>query len=116
MGRLRRNRSFRSVASFLLLLALWGSPHRSQDDPACLPMLAGEHDVSQHALGPIGPVQHEHCAICHWQRGLRPSLRVTLLGSVVMRAGSNVVADRGFFCSDTSALPLPARAPPLTLL
>ena len=116
MGRLRRDRSFRSVASILLLLALWGSPHRSQDDSACLPMVAGEHDASQHALGPVGQIQHEHCAICHWLRGLRPSLRVTLLGSVVMRAGFGVVTDHGFLFSNTSALPLPARAPPSNLL
>ena len=55
--------------SILLLLALGGSPHGSQDDSACLPMVAGEHDASQHALGPVGQIQHEHCAICHWLRG-----------------------------------------------
>ena len=84
MSRLRRYRSFRSVASILLLVALWGSPHRSQDDSACLPIVSGEHDASKHALGPVGPIQDEHCAICHWLRGLKPSFRVTLADGIAI--------------------------------
>ena len=92
MGRLRRYRSFRSVASILLLAGALGfAAPVAQDDSACLPMVAGEHDASKHALGPVGQIQDEHCAICHWLRGLRPSLRVTLLGSIAIRAATRVV-------------------------
>ena len=113
---LKGYRSSRAVAWFLLLLALLGSPHKQRDDSACLPVVPGEHDASKHAFAPVVPIQHEHCAICHWMRGLKPSFRVTVVTDVVLRAAADVAAAKAVFWSDTSATRLPARAPPLTLL
>jgi hypothetical protein len=116
MGRAKRYRSFRIVASLLVLLALLGAPHKQPDDAACLPSLAGEHDASQHALAPVEPAHRDHCAICHWLRGLKPSFRVTQVDKVAMHTATDVVAPRAILWSDPSATRLPARAPPLMIL
>ncbi len=117
MSRLKQNRSFRIVAGVLLLLALWGSPHRQQtDDSACLPVVAGEHDASKHAFAPASPAHHDHCALCHWMRGLKPAFTVTLVDGIALRAGADVPSLPIAFRSGPSASRLPARAPPTPLL
>ena len=106
----------RLVALCLLLVSTWTAAHRQQDDDACLPMLAGEHDASKHAIAPLAQVDHGHCAVCHWIRGLKPAFTDTRIASTAL-----VLTD-GFSAPDVTAHAapvagrLPARAPPASVL
>ena len=115
MGRLRRYRSSR-VASLLLLLALWGTPHKQQDDFACLPLLPAEDDGARHAFAPVDSTHRDHCAICHWVRGLKPSFSVSFADTVELHASTDVVAAAAVIHPAACSTRLPARAPPATLL
>ena len=115
MGRLRRYRSSH-VASLLLLLVLWGSPHKQQDDAACLPQLTSEQDASKHALASLDSTHRDHCAICHWVRGLKPSFTASFSGAVQLGHASDVATGRAVAHHAPCEARLPARAPPANLL
>ena len=115
MGRPRLSRTYRVVALLVLLGTVWTSAHRQQDDDACVPVVAGENDASKHTLAPAGTVTHEHCAICHWMRGLKPAFSSTPIASATFRPGDCVSADIVFQPAQPIAGRLPARAPPALL-
>ena len=110
------DRTSRVVALLLLLVSVWTSAHRQQDDDACLPMVEGEHDASQHAFAPLAPSDDEHCAVCHWARGLKPAFADTSISSTVLNASNGVSAP----ALQAPVAPiqgrLPARAPPALFL
>ncbi len=113
MGRLRRYRSFRSVASILLLVALWGSPHWSQDDSACLPDGRGgaRRVEARTRSARADPAR----ALCDLPLAARTeAIAPRHAGSTASRSRAESVWSRttDSSVSDTSALPLPARAPP----
>ena len=112
MGRPLFNRS-RVVAVILLLVSVWGLPHRPLDDDACLPVTEGEHDASKHVFAPLTGVEaDEHCAVCHWMRGLKPTF------ASVARVSAPLLDSTAFAASTTvptrapAGAHLPPRAPP----
>jgi hypothetical protein len=115
MGQPAFGRSYRAIASLLLLISFWGAPHRQQDDAACLPITAGEHDASNHAFAPTAPPEHDHCAVCHWMRGLKPTF-VTVSATATVLDGAGALAQLTVVPhASASNTQLPARAPPATL-
>lgn len=109
------DRTSRVVALFLLLVTVWTASHRRPDDDGCLPVVAGEHDASKHAYAPPGSSDHEHCAVCHWMRGLKPAFASSTVASAALRPADTLaplaIADP---LKQTSGR-LPARAPPSLL-
>lgn len=115
MTRLKQSRSSRFVAAVLLLAALWGSPHGRQDDGACLPSYTSEHDASKHALAAFDAAHPDHCAVCHWLRGLKPSFAAAFGGGGELSMSGAVAAAPSTVHPCAAFAPLPARAPPFTL-
>lgn len=116
MGLTAFGRSSRVIALLLLVVSVWTASHRRQDDAACLPVAAGEHDASKHAFAPLAPVEHEHCAVCHWIRGLKPEFSSAPITVAVLRPTGSLSAPSAFIHADPVAGPLAARAPPPALL
>ena len=109
-------RSSRAVAACLVLVSLFGLPHRSQDDAACAPLGAESHDESKHVFTAADPVAHEdHCAICHWVRSLKPNFSATGTVRTHLLDGTAVGARAPGVRRDPAADRLPARAPPSVL-
>jgi hypothetical protein len=111
----RLRKSSRAVAVLLLLASGAGRPHLDKDDRACTPVVVDEHDESKHRFGASVPIDHEHCAICHWTRLPRsPFAPIPAFHSP--RAVGVAVDDRDPFTHRAPALDrLPARAPPALL-
>ena len=109
-------RSSRFVALILLLVSVWTSSHRQQDDDACLPIVAGDHDASKHAFVPTGTVDHEHCAVCHWMRGLKPSFASSTIISTPLAHAEGPCALAVMPYGVSASGRLPARAPPVFFL
>ena len=112
MPRTAFGRSYRIVASLLLLVSLLGAPHRQQDDDACLPVSADEHDASKHAFAPLAPVEHDHCAVCHWMRGLKPSFAAAATTVSPFDRTHDLPASTDLMHRAPCGAQLPARAPP----
>ena len=104
--------AYRAIASLLLLVSLWGAPHRQQDDAACLPITSGEHDASNHAFAPTAPPEHDHCAVCHWMRGLKPAFTTTATAQTPLVRAGDIAAASSVTHRAPSGAQLPARAPP----
>src|SRR5918995_3864286 len=68
MSVFRLRRTSRAVAVLLLLVAAAGAVHFDKGDRACAPVVVDQHDESKHALRASHPVEHDHCALCHWTR------------------------------------------------
>ncbi len=110
------DRTSRVVSLLLLLVSLSTSAHRQQDDDACLPMLAGEHDPSKHAFAPGDSAGDEHCAVCHWMRALKPTAAGSSIVSVALAPTDRLVWSAVCTHVSPSSGRLPARAPPVILL
>jgi len=110
------HRVSRLIALCLLLVSVWTAAHRQQDDDACLPMLAGEHDASKHAAAPAAATDHDHCAICHWIRGLKPAFTNSRIASAALRQTGSLATPALPIHFAPSSGRLPARAPPAGLL
>ena len=110
------DRTSRVVAFLLLLVSLWTSSHRQQDDDACLPLMAGEHDPSKHAFAPLAPAGDEHCAVCHWMRALKPTLADRSVASTALAPIDRLAAPAIFRHAAPASGRLPARAPPTPVL
>ncbi|HVL69922.1 MAG TPA: hypothetical protein VM364_21870 [Vicinamibacterales bacterium] len=105
--------SSRAIAACLLLVSMWGLPHRWQDDDACAPLTAGEHDESKHVFAaPTPPAGDEHCAVCHWLRSLKPELTGPGTPAVQQAVGRRLLALAELDRRDPATDRLPARAPP----
>ena len=115
MRQSRIRRSSRVVAAWLLAVSLLGLVHRPAADDLCLPYAGEEHDASRHAFTAATTPAHDHCAICHWQRFLRPTFNAVLLWTPVVCAGTRVQFADGLSPAGSLAAPLPARAPPVLL-
>jgi mono/diheme cytochrome c family protein len=115
MLRLHHSRASRFVAAFLLFASLLGSPHGRQDDAACIPVSASEHDASKHAVAAFDAAHPDHCAVCHWLRGLKPSFAAAFGGGGDLSLSDAVAAATATVHRCTSSAPLAARAPPSTL-
>lgn len=108
-------RTNRVVALLVLLVTMWTAAHRQPDDDACLPMATGEHDASKHAFAPLGAVDHEHCAVCHWVRALKPEFRVTPAPVAVQAHGDRLTDPAVIALAAPASARIPARAPPALL-
>lgn len=108
-------RSYRVVALLLLLVSVWTSSHPPQDDAACRPSVEGEHDASKHAFAPLAPADHEHCAVCHWMRGLKPAFTATTISWGTLSRAGNLAAPPVYEHAAPIGGRLPARAPPSLL-
>jgi hypothetical protein len=65
-------RSSRTVAFWLLLVSLWGLPHRTEGADSCPPPGAEQHDESKHVFSSEARTDGgEHCAVCHWLRTIK---------------------------------------------
>jgi hypothetical protein len=109
-------RSSHPIAVLLVLASLCGIPHRQLDDDACLPMVAGQHDASKHAIAPLAPVDqdgHGHCAICHWIRGLKPTFASTTRVEASLDRAGDICPSASLTHRAPCGAHLPARAPPL---
>lgn len=109
------DRTSRVVALFLLLVTVWTASHRRPDDDGCLPVVAGEHDASKHAYAPPGSADHEHCAICHWMRGLKPAFASGTVASATLRPADSLAPLPVAVQLGSALGRLPARAPPSLL-
>ena len=105
----------RALAAALLLASTAGVPHLDRGDDACAPAAPGAHDETKHAFRAPVPVEHAHCAICHWSRLPRyafapiPSYQAPLFAGLA-------IEQRHPFTRRAPALDkLPARAPPVRL-
>ena len=108
-------RSSRAIALVLLLVSLVGVAHRQQDDTACLPMTSGDHDASKHAFAPLAPVEHDHCAVCHWMRGLNPTFVGMAAAGAPLDSTDTLAQLPVVPYANACRAQLPARAPPVTL-
>jgi hypothetical protein len=108
-------RTSRAVALLLLLVSVWTSSHRQQDDDACLPVVAGEHDESKHVYTAPAAIAHEHCAVCHWARGLQPPSTGATAATTVLTTSDGLSASAEFTHAAPVSGRLPARAPPTQL-
>ena len=109
-------RSSRPVAAILLVLSVWGMAHKPFAQDLCLPDGAEQHDASKHTFTAAVDLQHEHCAICHWLRFVRPAFGQTSIDTPSLRPCAEISGITGPATrSGVSAL-LAARAPPTTLL
>src|SRR5687767_10705457 len=104
--------STRLVASLLLLVSLWGASHRRLDDAACLPVTAGEHDESKHAFAPVAPAEHDHCAVCHWMRSVKPAFTSIAASAASLAHAGEIAAASSIAHRAPAGAQLPARAPP----
>lgn len=105
-------RSSRTFAFWLLLLSLWGLPHRADGADSCPPAGSEPHDESKHVFSAAARAEGEHCAVCHWLRTIKHEF-----------ADSESAEDRAEFASrftpatlraggDGARRQLAARAPP----
>jgi hypothetical protein len=111
----RLRRLARIIAALLLLAPVVAGPHVDDGDRACAPIVVDEHDESKHRFAPSVPIDHEHCAICHWTRLPRsPFAPIAALRSQL--AAGLTIDERDPFTHRAPALDkLPARAPPTVL-
>jgi len=109
------DRSSRVIALLLLLVSVWTSSHRQQDDDACVPIVAGEHS-SKHAFTAPGLEDDEHCAVCHWIRALKPAFTGSAIVSTALVQADRLSVPALSAPVSPSSVRLPARAPPATLL
>jgi hypothetical protein len=106
-------RSSRSVALWLLLVSLWGLPHRAEGADACPPRGAEQHDESKHVFSSEAPDEHgEHCAVCHWLRWLKPTLVERVAEPFLGGIASGLSFDTSHDTDDETSRRLAARAPP----
>ena len=111
----RRRPWARSIAVLLLIVAGAGVSHLDKGDRACAPVVVDEHDESKHVFRAPVPVDHAHCAICHWTR-LPRSAFAPLPGFQSPFSVGLTIAERAALTHRAPALDrLPARAPPAAL-
>jgi hypothetical protein len=106
-------RSSRALTLGLLVVSLWGLPHRGETGDACPPPGAEQHDESRHVFSADGPDDHGgHCAVCHWLRSLNPDLthRIANDRQPDLASGLPPAADRSH--RDGASRQVPARGPP----
>ena len=116
MGLAAVRRSSRAIAVCLLIVSIWGFPHRAQGDDACGPLSGAQHDESKHVIGGATPADHdEHCAVCHWLRSLKPGLAGRSASGSNPTLSSPLAAVAGSPHRDPAGGQLPARAPPSSL-
>jgi hypothetical protein len=109
-------RSSRLVAAILLAISVWGLGHKPFAQDLCLPDGVEQHDASKHAFTGAVDLQHEHCAICHWHRFLRPAFGQTSFDTPSLRPCAEIVGITGPATRAGVTGLLAARAPPTTLL
>jgi hypothetical protein len=109
-------RSSRLIAALLLTISVWGLGHKPFAQDLCLPDGAEQHDASKHAFTAEVDLEHEHCAICHWHRFLRPTFGQTSLDVPSLRPCAEIAGITGAATRSGVTGLLAARAPPTTLL
>lgn len=108
----------RAVAVVLFVTTLRGLPHFAQDDLACVAVIqAGAAGQPAAGLSADEASPHrEHCAICHWTRGLRSPARTPGM-AFAQAAPAHAVPAIAIVSRPVPVLDqLPARAPPAVLL
>jgi hypothetical protein len=111
---LRLRRTSRAIAVLLLLVAATGAVHFDKGDQACAPVIVDHHDESKHAIHAAAPVEHSHCAVCHWTR--LPRTAFVAIAFAQTLSANIVIDERDPFTLRAPALDrLPARAPPVRL-
>jgi len=116
MGLPSLRRSSRLLAAVLLAITVWGLGHKPFAVDVCLPDGPEHHDPSKHAITAAVDPQHEHCAICHWHRFLRPSFAQASIDVPLLRPCAEVLGTTGAPTRAGAAGLLAARAPPTPLL
>jgi hypothetical protein len=79
------------------------------------------HDASQHRLTsgtphPVLPAVEQHCVACHLVRLVRENPTLALSTEPILHSAGLRSYGNGHALSDLSGPPLPARAPPVSLL
>jgi hypothetical protein len=105
-------RSSRILSLWLLVVSLWGLPHRADGADTCPPAGAEPHDESKHVFSSETRDHGEHCAVCHWLRSVKPGLTERAAAETRVPLASSLAPTNHHCSCDAAARRLPARAPP----
>lgn len=105
-------RSSRTYAFWLLLVSLWGLPHRADGADSCPPAGSEQHDESKHVFSSASRADAEHCAVCHWLRTIKHEFADALTAEGRPEPATRLSTPRVSAGGDGIPRQLAARAPP----
>lgn len=101
------------MAFWLLLVSLWGLPHRADGADTCPPAGSETHDESKHVFS--SDTRHdggEHCAVCHWLRTIQHEFADVQTAQTRPELTSGLTPAARHVRGDGASRQLAARAPP----
>jgi|SRR5688572_21575520 hypothetical protein len=106
-------RSSKTLAFWLLLVSLWGLPHRADGADTCPPAGTEQHDESKHVFSSEARADGgEHCAVCHWLRTIKHEFADLAAAEARPELASPLTPSLSHATGHGARRQLAARAPP----
>ena len=102
------------MAFWLLLVSLWGLPHRADGADTCPPPGGEQHDESKHVFSAEARADGgEHCAVCHWLRTIKHEFADVAAAQVRPQVASGLIPSTSHAGCDGALRQIAARGPPV---